>query len=72
MKYFMTQIVNSVRPADQGGGDRMRVSLTLDCGCRVDRTVNASRVLEVEDFDGSKNYFVAGKFICDLHSHDSH
>lgn len=68
MKYFMTQTVNAVRPADQGAGDRFLVNVTLDCGCDVERTVNASRVLEVEDMDGGKVYFVAGKFLCDTHS----
>lgn len=68
MKYFMTLSVNSVRPAEQGGGDRMRVNLTLDCGCNVERTVNASRLLEIEDLDGNKSYFVPGKFLCDTHS----
>lgn len=68
MKYFMTRSVNAVRPAQQGGDDRMLVNLTLDCGCNVERTVNASRLLEVEDLDGHTTYFVAGKFICDRHS----
>lgn len=70
MKYFMTRSVDSVRPSQSGGEERMEVSLTLDCGCRVERTVHSSRVLEVEDLDGTKSYFVAGKFLCDRHSHE--
>ncbi len=70
MKYFMTETVNSVRPEERGAGDLVHVNLTLDCGCRVDRTVNASRLIEVEDLEGGRSYFIAGKFLCDTHSHD--
>lgn len=68
MKYFITRSVNAVRPDPGGNAERMRVSLTLDCGCQVERSVNAGRLLEVEDLDGNKSYFVAGKFVCDTHS----
>lgn len=68
MKYFMTETVHAVRPSARGDENRRHVVLTLDCGCRVERTVDASRVLEVEDLDGQLSYFVAGKFTCERHS----
>jgi hypothetical protein len=66
----MTRSVDAVRPVQSSGEERMEVSLTLDCGCSVDRTVHASRLLEVEDLDGNRSYFIAGKFLCDRHSHE--
>lgn len=68
----MTRTVHAVRPVQGGDEERMHVTLTLDCGCRVERTVRASRVLEVEDLEGNRSYFVAGKFLCERHSPEPH
>jgi hypothetical protein len=68
MRYFMTRSVNAVRPAPGEAPDRVWVNVTLDCGCRIERTVTSNRLIEVEDIDGHKNYFIAGGFLCDSHS----
>jgi hypothetical protein len=68
MRTFLPRSVDAVRPAAGGTHSRVLVKLTLDCGCRVERTVIAQRVIEVEDIEGNKSYFVAGRFVCDSHS----
>lgn len=50
-----------------GRADRRLVTIGLECGCVVTRTMDANRVMEVSGRNGDPAWIVAGKFLCPTH-----
>lgn len=50
-----------------GRADRRLVTIGLECGCVVTRTMDANRVMEVSGRNGAPAWIVAGKFLCPTH-----